>query len=221
LRGTMGVQKVVALLQGYEAPAAAWELEFFPTRIKQSVGKGLEQLSWNGEVAWGRLTMKDTRPVLGPRRGDVHVPVPEPEKRAPVAGRNASLTFVRRTELEWLLQAARPNALLSDGPRAVPEDLSPVARDVAQALERRGASFFAELQSSTRRLPSEVEDALWELLARGFFTADAVQKLRVLQSPKLRNRQRAMQRGGPGRWSLLAPVERLDEGERLEKLAKL
>ena len=30
-----------------------------------------------------------------------------------------------------------------------------------------------------------------------------------------------MQRGGPGRWSLLAPVERLDDAERMEKLAKL
>jgi ATP-dependent Lhr-like helicase len=223
LRGTMGVLKAVSLLQGYEAPAAAWELELLPTRMRQYVGEWLEQLSWNGEIAWGRLTMKDTRPVIGPRRGDAHVvPAdPEPAKRSPVAGRNASLTFVRRSELEWLLQAARPNALLSDGPRALPEDLSPVARDVAQALERRGASFFAELQASTRRLPSEVEDALWELLARGLVTADAVQNLRVLQSPKLRRRQRALQRGGPGRWSLLAPLEQLEEAERMEKLARL
>jgi len=223
LRGTMGVLKAVSLLQGYEAPAAAWEQELIPVRMKQYVGEWLEQLSWNGEIAWGRLTMKDTRPVVGPRRGDAHVPPPEPSasKRAPVAGRNASLSFVRRSELEWLLQAARPTALLSDGARALPDDLTPPARDVAQALERRGASFFTELQASSRRLPSEVEDALWELVARGIVTADAVQNLRVLQSPKLRRKQRAMQRGGPGRWSLLAPMEQLDEGERLEKLAKL
>ena len=224
LRGTMGVLKVVSLLQGYEAPAAAWELELIPTRMKQYVGVWLEQLSWNGEIAWGRLTMKDTRPVVGPRRGDGNVPPPappEPAKRTPVAGRNASLTFVRRSELEWLLQAARPRALLADGPRGLPEELSPIARDIAQALERRGASFFSELQSSSRRLPSEVEDALWELLARGLVTADAVQNLRVLQSPKLRRRQRALQRGGPGRWSLLAPTEPIDEAERMEKLARL
>ncbi|MBS1151721.1 MAG: ATP-dependent helicase, partial [Myxococcaceae bacterium] len=221
LRGTMGVLKAVSLLQGYEAPAAAWELELLPVRMKQYVGEWLEQLSWNGEIAWGRLTMKDTRPVVGPRRGDVHVPPPEPARRAPVQGRNASLSFVRRAELEWLLQAARPNALLADGPRALPEDLSPVARDLAQVLERKGASFFSELQSSSRRLPSEVEDALWELLARGLVTADAVQNLRVLQSPKLRRRQRALQRGGPGRWSLLAATEQLGEAERLEKLARL
>src|SRR4029079_18453414 len=103
----------------------------------------------------------------------------------------------------------------------LPEDLSPVAKDVAQALERRGASFFAELQASTRRHPSEVEDALWELLARGQVTADAVQNLRVLQSPKLRRRQRAMQRGGPGRWSLLLPVEPQERHLLEEQLARL
>jgi ATP-dependent Lhr-like helicase len=74
---------------------------------------------------------------------------------------------------------------------------------VLEALERRGASFFAELHAGTRLLPTEVEDALWELVARGLVTADAVQNLRVLQSPRLRRQQRAAQRGGPGRWSLL------------------
>jgi ATP-dependent Lhr-like helicase len=48
-----------------------------------------------------------------------------------------------------------------------PDDLSAPARDVLAVLERRGASFFAELHAGTRRLPNEVEDALWELLARG------------------------------------------------------
>ena len=48
-----------------------------------------------------------------------------------------------------------------------------------------------------------------------------MQNLRVLQSPKLRKRQRAMQRGGPGRWSLLAATDLLDDAERMEKLAKL
>ena len=111
--------------------------------------------------------------------------------------------------------------MLSDGPKAWPESLSAHAREVVQALERRGASFFAELQSSSRRLPTEVEDALWELLAHGLVTADAVQNLRVLQSPKLRKRQRAMQRGGPGRWSLLQPVERIEPAELDEKRAWL
>jgi len=40
------------------------------------------------------------------------------------------------------------------------------AAEVLEALKKRGASFFAELARSTGRLPSEVEDALWELVTR-------------------------------------------------------
>jgi ATP-dependent Lhr-like helicase len=136
-------------------------------------------------------------------------------------GRNATLTFMRREDLDWLLSAARPDATFSDGGVRLPEDLSHPARDVAEVLERRGASFFMELVSASRRLPSEVEDALWELLSRGLVTADAVDNLRVLQSPKARKRQRALARGGPGRWSLVVPAEARPVAEVHERLARL
>jgi ATP-dependent Lhr-like helicase len=110
--------------------------------------------------------------------------------------------------------------VLADGPRPWPDDLSPAARDVLAVLERRGASFFNELRLGARRLPVEVEDALWELLSRGLVTGDAVQNLRVLQSPKLRKRQRALQRGGPGRWFLLQPLEPAEPGAPEEKFAR-
>lgn len=136
--------------------------------------------------------------------------------------RAASLTFVHREHLDWLLSAARPDEVrLSDGPKPWPEDLSPAARDVLTVMERRGASFFAELHAGTRRLPNEVEDALWELLARGLISADAVQNLRVLQSPKLKRLQRAQRRGGPGRWTLLSVLERPEPDEVTERLAML
>ncbi|MBX7114101.1 MAG: DEAD/DEAH box helicase [Myxococcaceae bacterium] len=231
LRGPGGVNKVISLLQGYEAPAAAWEQELIPSRMKQYAGDWLEQASFHGDVAWGRLSTREVKPVVPLRRGSpVQVVGEAPEEtaqtktpagRRSVPGRNASLTFVRRADLDWLLHAARPQALLSDGLVPLPEDFSPAARDVAQVLERRGASFFAELVSASRRLPTEVEDGLWELLARGWVTADAVQNLRVLLSPKLRKRQRVMQRGGPGRWSLLRPVEAFEESDRIERLARL
>jgi ATP-dependent Lhr-like helicase len=148
------------------------------------------------------------------------VPVDPPVRKSTVT-RAASLTFARRADLDWLLEAARPNTRLADAPPPIPDDLSQAARDVLAVMERRGASFFAELQVGSRRLPTEVEDALWELLARGVITADAVQNLRVLQSPKARRRQRAMQRGGPGRWSMLQVVERSEPGAVEEKLAWL
>ncbi len=108
-----------------------------------------------------------------------------------------------------MLAAARPDSQLERAGAPLPRRRSPhAARDVALALDRRGACFFQDLVASTRRLPAEVEDALWELLARGLVSADAVDNLRVLQSPKRRKRQKALRRGGPGRWSLLRPLER-------------
>jgi ATP-dependent Lhr-like helicase len=223
LRGSTGLLKAVSLLQGYEAPASAWERFLLPARMKGYTGELLERACYGGEVAWGRLTVKDARPAPGPRRGaPVDAPEPEaPRPRAPQPTRNASLTFARRENLDWMLSAARPDAVFSDGGVWLPPDLSPAARDVVAVLEQRGACFFTELTSRARRLPAEVEDALWELVARGLVTADAVQNLRVLQSPAQRRRQKLLQRGGPGRWSLLVPSEPKQTDEVLEQLARL
>ncbi|ADO74765.1 DEAD/DEAH box helicase [Stigmatella aurantiaca] len=223
LRGSTGLLKAVTLLQGYEAPASAWERFLLPARMKGYTPDLLEHVCYGGEVAWGRLTVKDARPQPGPRRG-APVPPPEPEAprtRAPQPTRNASLTFARRENLDWMLAAARPNAVLSDGGVWLPADLSAAARDVVAVLEQRGACFFNDLVSRARRLPAEIEDALWELVARGLVTADAVQNLRVLQSPAQRRRQKLLQRGGPGRWSLLVPSEPKPAEEVTDALARL
>ena len=64
--------------------------------------------------------------------------------------------------------------------------LSHPAREVYDALASRGASFFTDLVRETKRLPSEVEDALWELTAGGLVTADGFENLRALIDPKRR-----------------------------------
>ncbi|MDY7227102.1 DEAD/DEAH box helicase [Hyalangium rubrum] len=222
LRGSTGLLKAVSLLQGYEAPASAWERFLLPARMKGYTADLLERACYGGEVAWGRLTVKEPKPQPGPRRG-APVPAPEPEapRRAPQPTRNASLTFTRRENLDWMLASARPHAVLSDGGVWLPPDLSAAAKDVVAVLEQRGACFFNDLVSRARRLPAEVEDALWELVARGLVTADAVQNLRVLQSPAQRRRQKLLQRGGPGRWSLLVPSEPKPDDEVRDSLARL
>lgn len=222
VRGKDGLLTVLGQLEGWEAPAASWELHLLPARLTQYQPDWLEQLAYAGELAWGRLTLRAPKMVPGPRRGnEVTEPmVPVPAKRTTVT-RSAALSFVKRQSLDWLLAAARPEGSLDDGPAPWPPGLSPAALDVAQALERRGASFFMELVQATRRVPSDVEDALWELLASGVVTGDSVQNLRVLQSPKLKKRQRATQRGGSGRWTLLRQLEPHGPEEQLERLAQL
>ncbi len=233
LRGKGGLLRAVGLLQGWEAPASAWESYLLPVRMKQYLPDLLERACWEGEVAWGRLTPRHkdepARPDPGPRRGASHAPQQSAALRAvkdgrsPVVTRNAQLTFVRREDLDWMLSAARGPVVLDDGGLRLPASLSHCARDVVSALERRGACFFADLVAATRRLPAEVEDALWELLAAGLVTADAVDNLRVLQSPAKRQRRKLLRRGGPGRWSLFTPMsaDALTPAQSLESVAKL
>jgi ATP-dependent Lhr-like helicase len=222
LRGGGGLQKAVALLAGVEAPASAWEGALLPARMAGYTPELLEQACYGGEVAFGRLTPRDgaARPPPGPARGQ---PVPAPEAPAssprPGVSRAAQLSFAPRAELDLLLGAARPGVPVGEPLR--PPVLSAAARDVVAVLEARGACFFTDVVARAKRLPAEVEDALWELLAQGVVTADAVQNLRVLQSPARRKRQKQGQRGGPGRWSLLTAGEERGGEEALEALARL
>jgi len=216
LRGPGGLLKAVALLEGVEAPAAGWEQALLPARVQGDVGALLEQACWKGEVAWGRLTLREPRAV-GPRRGAT---VEAPPRRQTPLSRVATLSFFRRSRMDALLAAARPE-LSADGEPWLPEDLEGAALDVGRALIRRGACFFQDLLTTTRRAPEEVEDALWELLARGVVSADALENLRVLQSPKRRRQQKAEKRGGPGRWTLLLPTSVPPPEERHRALSEL
>jgi ATP-dependent Lhr-like helicase len=214
LGGHGGLLRAVSLLEGWEAPAASWEQVLLPARVRGNVGELLEGACWGGDVAWGKLTLREPR-IVGPRRGAEVDAVPA-MARTVKPGRTATLTFVRRSELDALLAAAR-----IDRPQGWPEDLAEASREVAEVLARRGACFFAELVSGSGRSVETVEEALWDLLGRGLVTADAVDNLRVLLSPKRRRQQRALKRGGPGRWSLLRAAQESSAEERLALLASL
>ena len=94
-----------------------------------------------------------------------------------------------------------------EGPGCV---LTHPAEAVLDALRRRGAAFLRELVTKTGRLPSEVEDGLWELVAAGLVTADGFDNLRALIDPKRRRGEgrfrAARPRHAAGRWALLAPA---------------
>jgi len=138
----------------------------------------LDRLCLSGEIAWGRLSPHKAFDPDSPTRRV------RPTRSAPIA-------IFRREDFP-LLAAARTETPLSHQ-----------ARDVFEVLQKRGASFFVELVKSSGRLSSEVEDALWELVAAGLVTADGFDNLRALLDPKRRAGGSQRPRHSAGRWALL------------------
>lgn len=90
-----------------------------------------------------------------------------------------------------------------------------------------GALFFDDIVAGTRRLATDVERGLWELVARGLATADGFQALRSLMSAGRRRPlpgrrpwgQRLSFGVAAGRWAML-PVAEADHGPMLEEMAE-
>jgi ATP-dependent Lhr-like helicase len=207
-RGRAGLARVVEQLQGVEIAAGAWESEVLAARVMAYQASWLDELCFSGEVVWGRLSPRDSGGT--------------PTRAAPI-------TLARRRDLAWLLarRAARGPALVP----AADDGLSPPARDVLTLLERDGASFLDEIVASAGHARIEIEDALWELVARGRITGDGFSGLRSLieKSRPEPVWKIGRLRGGAapvsaGRWSLLRPPRAASETSVdavVESLARL
>jgi ATP-dependent Lhr-like helicase len=194
LAGERGTLEVLQQLQGYEAPASAWEREILARRIKNYDGAVLDQLCLNGTIGWGRLSPHPAFLHEAAHRNYRVIPT----KVAPV-------TFFLRDNVEWIF--AEHRAAVTAEMRGLSSDAS----QVAEFLKTHGASFFADIVRGVRKLKAEVESALWELVAAGFVTADGFDNLRALIDPKRRAGQgsgrSARPRHSGGRWALLFPQE--------------
>ncbi|MGB0002495.1 MAG: DEAD/DEAH box helicase [Candidatus Acidiferrales bacterium] len=208
LLGERGTLEALRQLQGYEAPANAWERQILARRVANYDPKILDQLCLTGAVGWGRLS---PHPALldDSREGTRRV---IPTSVAPI-------TFFIREQSEWMMPRRT-----EDGADAA-KGLSPGASEVLQFLKQRGASFFPDIVRGTGKLKSEVESALWELVAAGIITADGFDNLRALIDPKRRSGQghgrTTRPRHSAGRWSLLYPVESDDRTAALEATCKM
>ncbi|HSR40814.1 MAG TPA: helicase-related protein, partial [Longimicrobiales bacterium] len=196
--GREGLLSVLELLDGFELPAGAWEVDVLAARCAEYDPDLLDELCQTGSIAWGRLSP--------PEGGGESFRSTGPLRSSPIA------LFLRESEGLWLERREAPSR----------EGLSGEARTVLGVLDERGASFFHELVSGTGLLPTRVEGALGELAAFGLVTSDRFAGLRALLTPSDRRKPLGddANRGGrrrkrspwgvdtAGRWSLLGVPNR-------------
>jgi ATP-dependent helicase Lhr and Lhr-like helicase len=172
--GRAGLRDAVAMLQGFEIAAAAWEGDVLGPRVAGYRAEWLDDACLAGEVAWTRLS---------PRRC-VTSSIGSTSRATPIS-------LVLRRDLGWLIEAVRRE----------PDEPVPMAEGPAAALEalrRKGALFFDDLASASRLPSRDLVDALWDLVGRALVASDGFQPLRDLMAAG----PRAARRGAQGRWAL-------------------
>ena len=180
--GAPSLEAMLEQLEGFEAPAAAWESDLLPSRLHNYDPAWLDSLCLAGRTYWARL-----EPPQAATAG--------PVRATPIA----LLTRRRRTLWQQLSATAAASAQLSSA-----------AQVLAGYLALHGASFFDEMQQGSGLLQAQTESALAELVAAGVVTSDSFGGLRALLAPL--ERRRKLARGRPatalglteaGRWSLV------------------
>jgi ATP-dependent Lhr-like helicase len=209
--GRFGVLAVIEQLQGFEVAAGAWERSVLAARVEDYQQDWLDELCMSGQVAWGRLSVRDAEPDPAPRCGGA------PSKATPI-------TMAMRDDLPWLIRAAR-------GDQRPAQPTAGRTADVIEALRDNGALFRSDLATLTGRLPDDIDNAIWDAVARGLVTADGFRAVRSLLRRRIPDSRFAPTRGlrrglrgttgSTGRWSLLPePPDDADRDELAEAVAE-
>src|SRR5207302_443351 len=122
MEGPDAINAIVAQLEGFEAPAAAWEAEILPARIDGYEPSWLDDRCLAGQTAWARV-----RPRNGRANGaEIR---PAPVRTTPIT------LLARRHASQWASLAGSTS----------PVEPSFRAQTVVDYIRENGASFFDEL----------------------------------------------------------------------------
>jgi ATP-dependent Lhr-like helicase len=224
-QGPESLPALLAQLEGFEAPAAAWEGEILPARLPGYDPLWLDALCLAGRYVWGRLTPPAAAATQVTAAAGTAAPAGVVGHAAGFGGAEERLRGrrpgpVRATPILVLPRGGLP-LWLELAPAAGAGELPELSSDAAAVYQRllaAGASFFNELAAGARLLNTQLEAALAELVAAGLVTADSFTGLRALLVPahKRPRVDRHARPGGAtslaafgvqnaGRWSLLRP----------------
>ena len=190
MQGPDALAAVLTQLEGFEAPAAAWETDIIPMRMAEYEPQWLDEHCRAGRFIWTRLAARTASQTGGAaalaatRAGAGAPAAPQSAAGGPThdseRGRGASP--VRSTPITLLARRNVPVwAAWAD--QSAPAHLTSKAQAVAEFIREQGASFFDEIAEHVGMLPVEVEDALAELVALGMVNSDSFAGLRVLLMP--------------------------------------
>ncbi len=188
--GTDALQQAMTKLEGFEAPAAAWESDILPSRVMNYDYLWLDVLCISGKITWGRFRLPSSAATTSPVR-------------------TTPITFVSRHHLKAWRQAVDEVPLLSPG-----------AQQVLEVLKQHGALFFDDILFRTQLFASQAEEALGELIGARLITSDSFTGLRTLLVPgKYKTNAGAKRKDElftmsyAGRWSLLQQGEKQEDRE--------
>jgi ATP-dependent Lhr-like helicase len=200
MQGSDAVAAVLAQLEGFEAPAGAWETEILPSRIAEYEPLWLDDHCRAGRFIWTRLAPRSEQARSEHARSDhERVRGASPVRSTPI------VLLARRTVADWSAFVDRPDAA----------HLTSRARAVADYIRAHGASFFDEIAEHVGMLPVEAEEALAELVATGLVNSDSFAGLRALLAPSgrrgksgahsMRHKRRLalFEMSDAGRWALV------------------
>ncbi len=209
MEGPDALEAVIGQLEGFQAPAGAWETEILPARLVEYEPHWLDEQCLAGRVAWLRLRPPPRRDRPGRDGGRTSERNAGPVRSTPIA------VLPRRQAALW--------AALS--PSAEAAQPSGRAKAVARYIGEHGASFFDEIVDGTRLLAPQVEEALGELVAEGVVTSDSFAGLRALLVPSEKRRHRGRRRAmfgmtDAGRWALARRSASRPVAEIVEHIAR-
>jgi ATP-dependent Lhr-like helicase len=153
LAGPDGLREIVAMLDGFELPAAAWERSVLSARLEAYDPSMLDMLCLTGEVGWLRLS------------------APAKTPQAALTGGTPVALFLREHADAW-------RRLRTDDAGAL--GIPPLARRVLETLRSRGASFFNDLGAASGLESGELREGIGALVAAGLAASDGFAGLRAL-----------------------------------------
>ncbi len=180
MRGADSVAAVLAQLEGFEAPAAAWESDILPARIAEYDPHWLDEHCRAGRFVWARLAGRKA----GPHQGA------GPIRSTPIT------MLARRNVGAWSAFSLGPD----------PTHLGYRPRVVLEYLRERGASFLDDVADGVRLMPAELEQAMAELVSLGLVNSDSFGGLRALLLPSDKRGRRRLGSFGmadAGRWAVV------------------